>query len=109
MESDIKVIKDQVSKLTMKLDSIQKELAEIKSEIGSNSGDELHRQIDKLLATKGLENGKINGIERDVSSIRTTVDVLKENMNQVMQAIAVIYRNTDELEANIIGEERETK
>lgn len=115
MDQQISKLNNEVAKLDSKLsrveDSIRQMmivLEEMKREIGSKQGRELYRQIDELHNNLNAKDQQMNQVLRDVTAIRKTVEYGDVNIKQIQQALALIYRNTDELEEHLIGEDRKT-
>jgi len=102
--NNVKALGDKVSKLENELQQILDKIELLVREIGARQGQDLYRQIDELQHS-GVENSKrILNIERDVKAVRSLVEFGDNNIKEIKQALALIYRNTDELEEKLFHE-----
>jgi chromosome segregation ATPase len=115
-ERTIQEIKGDVDRLTQKFATFESEMREMSRkieelhrEMGTRQGQDMFRQIDELHNAFRENQRNLNQIERDVAAIRSLVEYGDSNLKEIKQAIALIYRNTDELEEKLFPEDRDTR
>lgn len=87
---------------------LKREMQELRRELRIGQGRVLSEQIDNIEQGMRRNDDLITQISRDSTSIRKEVEFNKNNMSEVMKALALIYRNVDELEEATLGEEATT-
>ena len=109
MESKLNSVISKIQSLENSLREMKKEVSEIHREVGTREGYELSRQVDDMYHTLKEQDSKLNIIQRDVTAIRKQIEFGDVDLKEIKKALALIYRNTDELEENLLQEdERET-
>jgi predicted RNase H-like nuclease (RuvC/YqgF family) len=109
ISTEIKRMVDKIYGLETKLSQLESKIQEMHRETGSNSGREMYRQVDDLQMRQKRMDKKLNQVERDVTAIRRLVEFGDSGIKEIQQALSLIYKNTDELEDHLLGEERQTK
>lgn len=87
---------------------LKRELQEMRRELGVGQGRMLADQMDNMEQGMRRNDDLITQISRDSTAIRKEVEFNKNNMAEVMKALALIYRNVDELEEATLPEEPNT-
>ncbi len=98
MEKKLATIESQLGRLEKRMDAVSRE-------VGAQEGRSLYQQINEL-EKKSIElDNHITQLLRDVQSIRKLVEYGDVRLKEIMKALALIYRNTDDLESNLIEAE----
>lgn len=84
-------------------------VAELTQEMGLRRGRYMFQQVDEMERRDLTREEKINRILRDVESTKRLAEFNDVNLKEVMKALALIYRNVDELEESILPNSRETR
>ncbi len=71
-------------------------------ELGVRNGAQLFTQIDDLMQRFGRLEEKVNQILIDVQNTKKLVEYNDINVKEIMKGLAYIFRNVDELEANLV-------
>lgn len=106
---EMKALQDRIGKLESTLFEMKRIIDEMHREMGTKNGREIYRQVDELYNEAKANEEKLNHVVRDVTAIRKTVEYGDTNIKEIQQALALIYRNTDELEEHMMGDDRQTK
>ncbi|HEX9804456.1 MAG TPA: hypothetical protein VGA67_02145 [Candidatus Dojkabacteria bacterium] len=106
--AELKSLTDKFYKFESKMNEIERKMDDLYRELGTKQGYEMYRQVDEIQQEQKRFIQKINQIERDVTAIRKTTEFGDVDIKEIKQALALIYRNTDELETHLIGEARQT-
>lgn len=106
--SEVRAINQKVEKLESKMQDIYKIVDMMYQELGIRKGEDLHKQLDELFENRKKNDDKINQIERDVQAIRAFIQYSNDDLKEIKQALALIYRNTDELEPKLLKDDRST-
>ncbi len=107
--SDIKFTVEELKKdfdrFTSDFKQLESKVDEIYREIGAKEGLNLSRQIDELYQKFERLSELVTDIARDVKSTRKLTEYGDSRLKEIMQALSLIYRNTDDLEENLIDAE----
>ena len=116
MDASTNEILTEVRKLSSKLVNLEDRIRNIERksenifrELGTREGIEMHRQVDEIYENDKERRRKINEIERAVIALQKLLERNAEDIKEIKQALALIYRNTDELEDHFMGEDRQTR
>jgi hypothetical protein len=82
-------------------------MADTRRELGVKQGEQLSDEVDNMLQRVTRLEVKINEILLDVQNTKKLVEYNDVNVKEIMKGLAYIFRNVDELEANLV-ENRKT-
>ncbi|MEI7578977.1 MAG: hypothetical protein WCJ58_02930 [bacterium] len=83
---------------------MRRELTELRKEMGVKEGRVMAQQINEM-EHKQIHHDEVLGrIERDTVSVRKFLEYNELNVKEIMKALALIYRNVDELEDGLLPE-----
>ncbi|HEC65682.1 MAG TPA: hypothetical protein ENI23_10320 [bacterium] len=102
MDTETKRILSELAKLTQKVDRISQDLRV------SDSGD-LGTQIREINTKVRNMEMKLTSVGYAADSIRKSTATLDAQINEIRKALALIYKNTDELEDNLLEGPRKTR
>lgn len=102
MEDKVNKTYDELKRLSDKVDKISQELR-------VNSGGDIGTQVRSIEEKiRGIET-KLNELTFKIDLVKRSTDNLEIYSKEIQKALAMIYRNTDELEAGILENERQTQ
>lgn len=99
---------DEIRELTRKVERLEKLIDGMYRELGAREGRELSQQVDNIERTVETMKREVDAIKVDTSNIRKVQEYGSKDMNEIKKALAAIYRNTDELERELVPDERTT-
>ncbi len=105
IERKVDSLKKELYELSSKFDQIVNRIDEIYREIGTRTGGELHRQVTNIEQRLDGFDQLITDIARDARATRKLSEYGDSKLKEIMKALSLIYRNTDELEENLIEAE----
>lgn len=88
-----------------KFDRLEKVIDELYREVGAKQGQEMSHQVDEIQQRLLILEDKINHIQRDAIATRKMTEYGDVRLKEIMKALSIIYRNTDELEGNLLEAE----
>ncbi|MBN1331537.1 hypothetical protein JW978_01465 [Candidatus Dojkabacteria bacterium] len=105
IESDIERLSSEFSRFINRFEKLERAVGSIFRETGTEEGRSLFQQIDGM-ERKILEFDKnLAEIQRDVAASRKLLEYGDIRLKEIMQALSLIYRNTDELEESMMDAE----
>ena len=108
MEDKVSKTYDEIKRLTEKVESMERKIDTIVQELRVSESGDLGTQVRNVEAkVKGMET-KLNEVSFKIDLLKKTCETLDVYTREIQKAIAMIYRNTDELEQNIVEGERQT-
>jgi outer membrane murein-binding lipoprotein Lpp len=102
IERTVKDIAATLARLNLKIDTMERELQGIYREVGAGKGRDLETQISGIEAKLAQMDPMLTETARDARAARKLVEYGDVRLKEIMQALSIIYRNTDELEANLL-------
>ena len=82
--------------------TVKRELTEMRREVGVREGRIMADQMDDLEQDNKHNIEQLSHIRRDVTAIRKILGYNEINMKELKKALALIYRNVDELEEGLL-------
>lgn len=106
--NDIKKVREDISNLSSRLGKIEATLELFGRELGVREGKLLDHRLGEILQSIDAVKRELNEVKIDTTQIRRTQEFGSRDNTEIKRALAAIYRNTDELEKNLINEDPET-
>ncbi|MBN1915664.1 hypothetical protein JW796_01545 [Candidatus Dojkabacteria bacterium] len=101
-------MEDKVNKTYDELKRLSDKVAIITQELRISSSGDIGTQVKTM-------EGKIRGMETKLNELSFKLDLVKKStdnlevyVKEIQKALAMIYRNTDELESRLLEEGRQT-
>jgi chromosome segregation ATPase len=107
--NEVNKISERQTKFETEINNLERKLDEIYRELGTKEGREMYRQMDEIHAHIDNFEQVLNEISRTTVAVRKLIEYGDSDIKEIKQALALIYRNTDELEDHFLGEDRTTK
>lgn len=105
IERAVKDIAATLARVSLKIDTLERQMDGIYREIGAGKGRELETQISNMENKFAQFEPMIVETARDARAARKLVEYGDVRLKEIMQALAIIYKNTDDLEANLLDAE----
>lgn len=102
IERVVKDISATLARINLKIDTLEREMQGIYREVGAGKGRDLETQISGIESKIAQFDPIIMETARDARAARKLVEYGDVRLKEIMQALSIIYRNTDELEANLL-------
>jgi len=105
IEKDIERLSTEFSRFMSRFERLEQSLNQMYRETGTNEGRTLFQQIDEMERKVMEFDQNIAGVQRDVTAIRKLQEYGDIRLKEIMQALSLIYKNTDELEETLMDAE----
>jgi hypothetical protein len=102
IQSDLNIVLRNIDGLVNEIKTIRSEIQDLKRELGVREGKYLAAQIDNIEIMSQRKEALVNQIARDSTATRKLVEYNENHIKEIMRALALIYRSVDELEAEIV-------
>ena len=105
IERDIENLTTEFNRFLSRFDRLEEAVNKLYRETGTDEGRTLFQQIDEM-ERKIMEFDKnIAGVQREVTAARKLLEYGDVRLKEIMRALSLIYKNTDELEESLIDAE----
>lgn len=105
VKRDVERLSDEVRKLSASIDQLSAKVDHIFKEVGTREGRMLYQQMDDFERKIAEFDRNITQTMRDSRATRKLTEFGDIRLKEIMRALSYIYRNTDELESNLIEAE----
>ncbi|MBW7953752.1 hypothetical protein H3C67_03110 [Candidatus Dojkabacteria bacterium] len=96
--NDFNNLKRQWDTVFPELRELKRTVEDLKRELGISQGKLLHEQVTDVLNQSVKREELINRILREVEHTKKLVEYNDVNVKEIMKALALIYKNVDEIE-----------
>ncbi|MBD3280300.1 hypothetical protein GF389_02120 [Candidatus Dojkabacteria bacterium] len=105
LEKDIERLTSEFNRFLSRFERLEGAIKSMYRETGTDEGRSLFQQIDEM-ERKIMEYDKnIAEMQRDIKASRKLLEYGDVRLKEIMQALSLIYKNTDELEETLIDAE----
>lgn len=105
IEKDVENLSTEFRRFISRFDRLEETVNRLYRETGTDEGRTLFQQIDEM-ERKIMEFDKnMAEMQRDVTAARKLLEYGDVRLKEIMRALSLIYKNTDELEGSLIDAE----
>lgn len=105
IDSEVDNLTREFSRFISRFERLEQSINEIYRETGTREGRTLFEQIDDMQNRIMQLDQKLTEVQRDAIAARKLMEYGDVRLKEIMKALAIIYRNTDELEGNLLDAE----
>lgn len=105
IDREVGALSKEFARFISSFDRLEQKLDEIHRESGASQGRVMSQQIDDLEQKINKMDEHMTQTTRDTHATRKLVEYGDTRLKEIMRALTLIYRNTDELEGNLIDAE----
>lgn len=104
---DFNEFKRQWGDIYRELSQLRRNFDDLRRELGVQEGQLLKDQVERIEESSRKNEQRLSEVLVSVENTRKLVEYGDKSMKEIMKALALIYRNTDELEGGLL-DNRET-
>ncbi len=105
IDREIDDLTREFTRFTSRFAALESKVGEIHRELGVREGRDLSTQVNELESKVNTMYERMAEVVHDTKSTRKLVEYGDIRLKEIMQALSLIYRNTDELEGNLLEAE----
>lgn len=98
-------LKSDFSKFVSRFERLEQKIEELHREAGARQGRDLYQQIDNIEKKVDTFAESFAKVERETHAIRKLQEYGDIRLKEIMKALSLIYKNTDELEETLLDAE----
>jgi len=102
IDREVDALSKEFGRFISRFDRLEKRIDEMHREIGTREGRDMFQQIDAIEERVEELDRHVTEIMRDSQSTRKLLEYGDVRLKEIMKALAIIYRNTDDLEENLL-------